>query len=128
MSRVPQTKIYSTIDPERIKRWCNEGLHQRVHFRDQGGLMEDWYGHPEHVESMAIATVNNHVIGVAMIIDYLNDDFGDECNIGVYVKYNYRRYGVGKALVRRIKKRTDYEIQAVKHDRAAEALYSSTKL
>ena len=132
MSRTPQTKIYSTTDPERIKRWCNEGLQQRVHFRDYGGLMEDWYDHPEHVESMAIATVNNRVIGIAMIIDYYDEgyvdveDFGD-VNIGVYVKFNYRQYGIGKALVQRIRKRTDCQIHPGKHNRAANALYKNIK-
>ncbi len=135
MSRAPQTKIYSTTDPERIERWCNEGLQQRVHFRDQGGLMEEWYHCPEHVESMAIATVNNQVIGVAMIIDYYDEGYVEEeveyfgdVNIGVYVKYNYRRCGIGKALIRRIRKRTDFNIQAGKHNRAASALYKSTRL
>ena len=125
MAKTPPITIISTTDRVRIERWCTKGLEHRIHFRDHIGLMEDWYHDYKNVDAVAIALCGRVPVGMAIVVDYYADGWTGRVNIGVYVRDNFRQLGIGAALVKKAKQRSQYYVYPSRWNYAARALYDS---
>jgi len=119
--------VTSTRQPEKIARWCKLGLRHRVHFRNDEGMLEEWYGRPEGIKCMAITFFKGEPIGIAVVLKrgWRPCPLVAPVNFGVYTKSNYRRQGIGTELVRRCERLLGYPVRGDQWDRQATAFYRS---
>ncbi len=94
-----KTSIRVTSYPRTVRAFCQEILKHRLH--RQNGMMADWVCDPESVRCIAVAYNDKKVpVGAALLLK-------ERCrisdtHIGVYVKAQLRRQGIGTLLVKKM--------------------------
>lgn len=79
----------------RVKRLCRLAREHRLCYSD--GIMKIWYRYPSSVLSIAVAYHHKSLVGSAVAYNDVND-----VNVGIYVRRDYRRLGIGSRLFERI--------------------------
>lgn len=117
--------FHSTIVRERITKWSRVCLQEEVHAGKWGTMQVSFRAKGVEYRSLAIAKNDaGEVIGSAAQLCWLNyagitaqKDYGrDEYNICVFVKPDYRRQGIGKKLIQKLKTRTKATLIGSPHD------------
>ena len=117
----------STMQPEKIAKWCELGLENRIHFRNGEGMLEEWYGRPNGIRCMSITFYKGEAIGIAIVLKrgWSPCPLVAPVNVGVYTKSNYRRQGIGTELVRRCERLLGYSVRGDAWNPQADAFYRS---
>ena len=91
-------KYYST--KTQIKNACVLCLQYKIY--QTSGVMQDWYRDDvKFIKCMSIYFIHNVPVGAFVVLNYTSYR-GYNC--GTYVKMDYRRKGIGRALVETMKK------------------------
>ena len=91
-------RFVSTITHRGIDAARKEGTRHRLRYHN--GMMRDWYEW-EKIAVIATAYDRNKPVAKAILLK----TFDTGINIGVYVRPEYRRQGIGKKLAQLIKRR-----------------------
>lgn len=98
-------KILSTMRKSKIRDLCYDGHHNHLYL--EAGSMLAWYARgrerPSLIRAIAVAYDDPKKPPVAMAV--LLKRMIWDANVGVYVQYRYRRKGIGRELIRRLRKR-----------------------
>ncbi len=95
------------------------------------GMMLEWYreevwDYKSIIKAISLAYSGREIIGACVLINEPEWD-NQEFNIGVYIKPDFRRRGIGRRLVERIKK-FENNVSPWKEEEAANKFYSSINL
>ncbi len=92
-------KILTTTYPGKIRKLSGELLQNRMHMRD--GALSGWYTEPSLFHAIAIAYAGRRPIAVAVLLKQRRLT----SSVAIYVRWKYRRRGIGTELIKRLRKR-----------------------
>ena len=104
-------QYWLATDFYQIQTVCHLGLANRIHAGNRG-WMEEWYKTPSNFSLMSMLTDCEKAVAIAGLLaeDLIHDEYVD-INVTVFVKYRYRRQGVGTKLLDMIKSETDRRVR-----------------
>jgi GNAT superfamily N-acetyltransferase len=128
--------FHSTIVRSRIEEWSQVCLQEEVHAGKWGTMQEEFRNQGIEYRSLVIAKNDDgEVIGAASQLRqpawgglHAQQHYGrDEYNIGVFVKPEYRRQGIGKKLVQKLKTRTKATLVGSPHNDATNKFFQESR-
>jgi GNAT superfamily N-acetyltransferase len=95
---------YKTFElPERIAKVTGTLLSSRLHCATSGSALHGWYLKPTKIKKVVVCKADGVIVGAAVLMK--REDKAFRTNIGVYVKRDFRRQGIGTELIRRLSPR-----------------------
>ncbi len=128
--------FHSTIVRSKIVEWSQVCLQEEVHAGKWGTMQNEFQNKGIEYRSLVIAKNDDgEVIGVAGQLHWrayaglhAQQNYGrDEYNIGVFVKDEYRRQGIGKKLIQKLKTRTKATLIGSPHNDATNKFFQESR-
>lgn len=122
-SKLPEVQVYVSREKVRIDFWKAEAMKQKLYLRGKESAFREWFKESHKSAVMAVAMTPIEMIGCAFAVQ---NDPKWNCNMGVYLKPDWRRMGIGSrllaAMLYRIPK--TWELKPFRGNMRSERFYS----